>query len=291
VSGSNSQSDADAAKAREAATLETLFASAHSLQQASEARSPLPPRFLLASAQTMARHLGMTDGEMKARLPSMAFWQMFLPSALAGDTSYFTEARFRLPCSFECVREGLIEMESLPQVVIAAFHMAAVPLIGALLAQAYAGLEGSRGHVLVSKRNIGWLQRESSRWTFDAVEIIGTDPQGLRRLMDGLKRGEITRLLILVDGPHPPGSRGTRALSDISPTLGFKTSLLTRILSMGIPIRPLTHVWEPDGLSLKWRPFLGPTDDGVSMVASLIEGLLRSHPEQWLNWAAASLRT
>jgi hypothetical protein len=51
---------------------------------------------------------------------------------------------------------------------------------------------------------------------------------------------------------------------------------------------------------LAWHPLLDPTGEGkgidtaergISTVASLIEDLLRRHPEQWLNWGAASLRT
>ena len=75
---------------------------------------------------------------------------------------------------------------------------------------------------------------------------------------------------------------------------------MARILNMGIPMRPITHYWESDSLILEWHPFLNhpPRPDGnrareeaISVVASLIEGLLRRHPEQWLNWSAAGLRT
>src|SRR5262249_7801938 len=149
-----------------------------------------------------------------------------------------------------------------------------------------------RRHALLAPRNIAWLHTPSGRWTFDAWETISADPPGLRRLISGLKHGTITRLLILVDGPHPAGSPGTRTLTNISPTLAFKTGLLTRILAMGIPIRPLTHVWESNALELNWRPYVSDTcsrdgivseEQAISDIASIIEGLLRRHPEQWLN--------
>jgi len=293
-----SAGDADAAGAREAATLAALFASAHRLQEQSAATSV--PRFLRESARSMARHTGMSDEQMQACLPSMAFWQMFLSSALGRDTAYFTDARARLPSSFDLLRQGFVEMEPHPQVVIAAFHIAALPLVAALAADALADVRSGPRHVLVSKGNMGWLRLAGGRWVLDAAETIAADPAGLRRLMSGLKSGAITRLMILVDGPQAPGGRGTRALTNVSPAIGFRTGLLTSIQSMGIPIRPLTHVWESNALSLTWHPLLDPAGDRegdraagdvVSAVASIIEGLLRSHPEQWLNWTAASIRT
>jgi hypothetical protein len=191
-------------------------------------------------------------------------------------------------------------LESRSQVVIAAFHTAALPLVGALAAAALADVRSGPRHLLISKGNMGWLRLAGGRWVLEAAEIIPTDPAGLRRLMSGLKSGAITRLMILVDGPHAPGGRGTRALASLSPALGFRTGLLTTILSMGIPIQPLTHVWESNALSLTWHPLLDPAgadecdraaEHGVSTVAASIEGLLRSQPEQWLNWTAASIRT
>src|SRR5579864_4826541 len=98
-----SEADVAATKEREAATLKTLFASAHRRQQAFQRKSSRPPRYLLESAQAMARHVGMSDGQMQECIPQMAFWQLFLPSALAGDTANFTEARFRLPLTFQRV--------------------------------------------------------------------------------------------------------------------------------------------------------------------------------------------
>jgi hypothetical protein len=295
-----SETNVAVAKKCEAATLETLFAAAHRRQQDFQMKSPRPPRFLLESALAMARHVGMCDRQMQECIPQMAFWQLFLPSALAGDTANFTEARFRLPWTFERVHQALAAMESRPQVVVAAFHMAGLPVVLALLAAAWADLHPGARHALLARQNMGWLSLENSRWASEAADILTTDTAGLCRLISGLRSGTIKRLLILVDGPHPPGDRDTRALSNVSPTLGFKTSLLTKILSMGIPVRPLTHFWESNQLQLAWHPLLDPTGEGkgidaaergISTVASLIEDLLRRHPEQWLNWAAASLRT
>jgi hypothetical protein len=295
-----SETSVAAMKLCEAATLETLFAAAHRRQQDFQMKSSRPPRFLVESAQAMARHVGMSDQQMQECIPQMAFWQLFLPSALAGDTANFTQARFRLPWTFQRVHQAVAAMERRPQVVVAAFHMAGLPVVAALLAAAWADLHQGARHVLLARQNRGWLSLENSRWVADAAEILTTDPEGLCRLISGLRSGTIKRLLILVDGPHPPGERDTRALGNISPALGFKTSLLTKILSMGIPIRPLTHFWESNRLQLAWHPLLDPPGDGkgidaaehgILAVASLIEDLLRRHPEQWLNWAAASLRT
>jgi hypothetical protein len=185
------------------------------------------------------------------------------------------------------------------QVVFVTFHMAAMPLVAAFLASACTEMHSRPGHVFIGAPNIGWLGAQSSQWIFDASETIFGDPPGLRRLLSGLKLGTITRLLILLDGPHLAGRPGTRALANVAPSLAFKTGLLFRILDMGIPIRPLTHHWESEALSLKWHPYLNfpRRSDGIraqehatSAVTSLIEDLLRRHPEQWLNWSAAGLR-
>jgi lauroyl/myristoyl acyltransferase len=291
--------DVEAAKTSERTTLATLFASAHRLRDSAICRSQHPPRFVREGARTMARHLGMADRLMQELAPAMGLWQAYLPAALVRDTAMFTEARSRFPCSYEVLRSAFAEMESRRQVVIAMFHMPAMPLVGALLAAACAETTSGQRHALLAPGNIAWLQTQSARWTFDAWETISADQSGLRRLISGLRLGTITRLLILVDGPHAAGSPGTRPLANISPTLAFKTSLLARILAMGIPIRPLTHMWESNALVLNWHPFLNDTrlsdgicaeEQAISNVASLIEDLLRRHPEQWLNWYAAGLR-
>jgi lauroyl/myristoyl acyltransferase len=190
-------------------------------------------------------------------------------------------------------------MASHRQVVFVAFHMAAMPLVAALLASACTETHSRPGHVFIGPRNLGWLGMRSSRWIFDASETIIADLPGLRRLISGLRAGTITRLLVLLDGPHPTGGPETRALTNIAPTLAFRTGLMSRILDMGIPMRPLTHHWESDALVLNWHPYLNhpwqpdgsrTKEEALSRMASLIEDLLLRHPAQWLNWNAASLR-
>lgn len=292
--------DFDKARAIEIGTLATLFATANAVREAAIARSQHPPRFVLERARVMARHLGIPDQRLQELGHAMALWQAYLPSALGSDVSIFSEARFRLPLSYEIVRSGLAEMFSSPQLVVVAFHMAAMPLTAALLASACSEIHSRPGHIFISPRNLGWLGLKSSGWIRDAGEIIVADLSGLRRLVFGLKDGSITRLLVLLDGPHLSGGPDTRALTHIAPTLAFKTGLMSRILDMGIPMRPIIHHWESDALVLEWHPFLDhpPQPDGsgtrkhaISVVASLIEGLLRRHPEQWLNWSAPGLRT
>lgn len=278
------------AEAREASTLTALFDDAEHRQRSYGTRAAQQPRFLLESARSMGRHLAMTDEEVEGRIPALAFNQIFLPAALAADATHFTEVTSRLPRSFEHVRDGVAAMEPGRQVVVAAFHMTGLTLLGALLAAAWAREHEHRPHALVSERNMGWLRLDSARWAADAAHYVSTDSGGLRRLMTGLKEGTITRLTILVDGPHAPTSPGTRALSGLAPTLGFRTALLARILTMGIPVIPLTHLWESKRLVLRWHPPLDPAR-GLDTVAELIEELLRRQPEQWLNWAAASLRS
>ena len=292
------QSDVESSKTTESATLARLFASAHGLRDAAISRLQHPPRFVLESARTMARHLRMPDHRMQELVPSMGLWQAYLPSAIGRDSAIFTEARFRLPWSYEVVRSAVAEMESHRQIVIVMFHMAALPLVGALLGAACAETHSLRCHTLLAPGNIAWLNTQSGRWIVDACEAISADQAGLRRLISGLRQGTITRLLILPDAPYPPGRTGTRTLTDINPTLAFKTGLLSKILAMGIPMRPLTHVWESGAVELEWHPFLNRTDasngsdteEAISRVASLIEGLLERHPVQWLNWSATSLR-
>lgn len=290
----------DRARAIEKGTLATLFAAAHAVGEAAIARSRHPPRFVLERARIMARHLGIPDRRLQELGKAMGLWQAYLPSALGSDATIFSEAAFRLPWSYETIRSGMASMSSLPQVVVVAFHMAAMPLTAALLASACTSTHSRSGHVFISPRNLGWLGLESSRWILDAGEIIIADLPGLRRLMSGLRDGTITRLLVLLDGPHPSGGRDTRALTTIAPTLAFRTGLMSTILDMGIPMRPITHCWELDSLIVEWHPYLNhppqtdsnrTREEAISVVASLIEDLLRRHPEQWLNWAAAGLRT
>lgn len=294
-----SDRDGDAAKVREQASILELFASAYRLRDAEIAKVGRPPLFVLEGAKTMARHLGMSDGQMQELVPAMAFWQVYLASTLARNPAVFAEAGYRFPSSYEVVRSAVAEMQSHRQLVFVAFHMAAMPLIATFLASAVADIHGRPGHVLLSPQNVARAQGESGRWIFNVSNVISADGPGLRRLLSGLRDGTVTRLLILPDGPQRPGRPGICALGDTTPGIGFKTGLLSKILAMGIPMRPLMHTWQPDGLELKWHPLLGDIDaagggsgeGAISRVASLIEDLLKRHPEQWLNWSAPSLRT
>ena len=217
----------------------------------------------------------------------MAFWQVFLPAVMGRDPGNFTDVRARLPRSFGIVRDGVARVRSHRQLVYAAFHMTAFPLLAAMLVPAVFEEHGERGYVLVAQRNMVWLQTDSGRWVQEVADVISTDAQGLRQLHYGLRDGSIRRLLILVDGPHRPGP-GTHPLTSIAPAPGFKTALLRKLFGMHIPVLPVTHSWDEGGLQIEWHPLLA--DDagaGVSETAGLIESLLRRHPEQWLNWAAA----
>jgi lauroyl/myristoyl acyltransferase len=276
---------------QERATLATLFAAADRVREAAVARGQHPPRFILEAARIMQRHLGMTDARMQELLPPMAFWQAYLTNVLGRDTGIFTEARVRLPSSYEVMRSGVAEMAAHRQAVFVIFHMTAMPLVAALLASAVTEVYGQPGHVFVSTRNMAWLQAQTGRWVLDISQVIGADPSGLRRLVSGLRQGSITRVLILLDGPHSPGRPRTRALTSVAPTLAFRTGLLSTLLAMGIPVRPLIHSWEADALMLRWQPYLNDEQEqAISSVASLLEELLRRHPEQWVNWNAAGFR-
>ena len=80
-------------------------------------------------------------------------------------------------------------------------------------------------------------------------------------------------------------------MSGISPGLGFRTGVLSHILSMGIPVLPVLHYWQSERLAIEFGPVLTSREEGIAAVANIIEGILRRHPEQWLNWPAARLRT
>jgi hypothetical protein len=248
----------------------------------------MPPRLIAESARTMTAYMGTAPELAGAAALAMAFWQMFLPSVVGSDPANFTEVATRLPQSFDIVRSGVTRVAGHRQLVFAAFHMAAFPLVAAMLPAAVRDVHGARGHVLVARRNVPWLRTDTGRWVEEVADVISTDGRGLRRLHAGLRDGSIRRLLILVDGPHRPGP-GTHALTGISPALGFKTGLLRRLLALHIPVLPLTHGWVEQRLDLEWQPLLpGDPDAGVATTAGLIESLVRRHPEQWLNWAAAA---
>jgi hypothetical protein len=269
----------------EADTIESWCAAARE-RQATYAGA-MPPRLIAENVRTMAAYMGMTPEAAEAAAPTMAFWQMFLPSVLSSDPANFTDVHTRLPHSFDVVRRGIAAAAEHPQLVIAAFHMAMFPLVAAMIAPALRGVKGPRSHVLVARRNMPFLQTPAGRWVAEVSNVISTDARGLRQLHAGLRDGSIRRLVILVDGPHRPGP-GTHPLTSMSGTPGFKTGLLRRLIAMRIPVLPLTHVWGERQLEVEWQPMLPDSPDAAfAATAGLIESLLRRHPEQWLNWAAA----
>ena len=258
---------------------------------AAGARGRCPPRFVVEGGRSMAKHLGLTDARLAEMLPAAALYQHFLPSVLAADPSNFKELQYRLPQSFAQIRDKLSDLQSHPQLVIMMFHMSGLPLVPALANVACVQLRSGPRHVMIAPKNRSWLTMESGRWVTEVCEVILANSAGLRRLLAGLRDGSIERLGALVDGPHPPGSPGTRALSGISPALGFRTGVLRRILSMGIPVLPVLHYWQSERLVIEFGSLLTSPQEGIDAVAGIIEGILRRHPEQWLNWTAARLRT
>lgn len=282
-------------EAREAVTFGTLIEAARQRQQAAWAKSPLTPRFLLESAQSMVAHTAMSEQSMQECLAPMALWQLYLQSAIGAEVWDFAAAREHMPWSYERVRLALLEMEARPQVVSTIFHMAAFPLLCTLIGAAWRDMHKGPLHVLVASTNMGWFRVGKNRWIVDTVDVLHTAPAGLRQLMAGLKTGAIRRLLILVDIPQAAGTVGTRALDGISPSLGIKTTLLAKIHALGIPLVPITHEWNADRFVVTPRPPLDPAivtqTETIDTVAGYVEDLLRRHPEQWLNWTAAKIRT
>lgn len=283
------------AEAREAAALATLIEAARRRQQFALETAPPAPRFLLESARSMAAHMGMPERRMRQGLEPMALWQLYLPSALGAQAWDFAAVRERLPWSYARVRGALAAMQGRRQVVSAVFHMAGFPLVCTLVGAAWRDLHEGPLHLLVASRNLGWFRLERNRWVGEAVEVLDTGPAGLRRLVAGLKTESIRRLLILADGPHAPGSPGARALGRVSPALAIRTTLLAKIHELGIPLLPITHQWDAGRLAVTPRPALDPASlsgtETIDAVVGHLEELLLRHPEQWLNWSAASLRT
>jgi hypothetical protein len=275
----------------EAAFLKGLFEKAREAMDAAKAGGRFPPRFVMEGGRSMARHMRMTEPRLAELLPAASLYQYFLPSVIAADPSNFTQIESRLPQSFALIRDRFSELESYPQLVIMTFHMSGLPLVPVLGNVAYMQLRSGPRHAMVAPGNMGWLALERGRWLTEVCEVIVANSGGLRRLVAGLRDGSIERLGILVDGPHPPGSPGTRALSGISPALGFRTGVLSHVLSMGIPVLPVLHYWHSERLAIEFGPLLTSPEEGIEAVAGIIEGILRRHPEQWLNWTAARLRT
>jgi hypothetical protein len=278
-------------RAREAKFSDALFAQARDAMRLASARTPYPPRFVVEGARCMARHLAISESRMEQLLPEAALYQCFLPSAISSDPAHFEHAASCLPVSFDRLRSELADSERYPQLIVIAFHMSGMQLVAALLNTAWKEMGRNSRHVLLAPRNMSWLRQQSGVWVTETAEAIAADRPGLRRLLSGLRDGSIQRLFALVDGPFAPGSAGTRALTGISPDLCFRSGLLNSVLSMGIPVLPLTHYWESDRLVLDCHPILTSPREGIDAVAGCIEELLRKHPEQWLNWTAASLRT
>jgi hypothetical protein len=278
---------------REAATFSDLIDAARLRQRG--ATSAAPPRFILEGAQSMASHLALSEEDLQASLAPLAFWQLHMPATIGASTWDFAAVRERLPHAYAQVRAALEPLESRPQLVSTVFHMAAFPLVCSLIGAAWRDIHDGPLHALMAARNMGWLRLGGNRWVLDTVEVISTDPAGLRQLARGLKDGSIRRLLILPDGPHRPGTPGVRALEGVSAGLGVKTTLISRIHGMGIPIAPFIHEWEDGALRVTPRPVLDRTTHDEAQVMGImaghIEDLLRRRPEQWLNWNAARLRT
>ncbi|MGV3593453.1 MAG: hypothetical protein ACO1PZ_17350 [Gammaproteobacteria bacterium] len=276
-------------------SLATLFALAHARQREAESRASQPPRFLLESARSMATHLALSDTQMHDSLGALALWQFYLPAAMGMSSWDFAMARDCLPVSFARVKAALQAVEARPQLVIVAFHMAGFPLLSSLVGSALATMRRRPLHMLVATNNLGWLKRAVERWNEPDAHFIGTQPRDMRMLLGGLRDGSIERLLILVDGPHAPGPAGTRALPGISSTLGFRTALLERLHALGLPLLPIMHHWHDEDLVLEPQPLLDPArvdaTATIDAIATHIETLLREQPEQWLNWAAARIRT
>jgi hypothetical protein len=285
--------DEAAAKAREAKTFEALIEAARQRQRAAEEKAPIS-RFVLESAQSMSRHMAMSAQDMQDRLPRMALWSLYLQSALGAQVWDFETVRREMPWSYARVRAALAALESRPQLVAAVFHMAAFPLVSALVGSAWRGLHDGPLHLLVASRNMGWFRLGHNRWIPEAADLVSTDAEGLWRLLAGLRDGSITRLLILTDGPHAPGTPGTHALESACPSLAIKTSLITILHTLGIPLLPITHAWEVDRLIVTPRPVLDPKvmsqAETIKAMVMHTEALLRRHPEQWLNWNAAGIR-
>lgn len=278
---------------REAAILGALIESARQRQRESHGKSPLMSRLVLESARSMSQHTGMSEDRMRDSLTRMALWQLYLPSTLSSWD--FDGVRENMPWSYERVRSALAQTEPRSQVVSAVFHMASFPLICTLIGAAWREMYDGPLHALIAQRNMAWLGIGDNRWIGKSVEAVSTDPAGLRTLLEGLKSGSIRRLLILADGPQAAGRPGTRTLNGVSPALGIRTTLLSRIHGLGIPIVPFTHAWDADRLVVTPGPVLEPAvlseAEALNAIVDHLERLLHRHPEQWLNWSAASIRT
>ena len=276
----------DGAAEREAAATAAIFAAAGQRAAASQ-----PPRFLAGAAGAMAHHIGLPDNDQDRLIAEMAFWQLHLPGALGAEPNLYYDPAAYFPESYKVVRDMYVEVRDKPLFVMAGFHMAGFPLLSAMIAQADAELMDRRGYVLIARRNAAWLGFPSGQWVREVANVLTTTPADLRLLLAGLRSGEVGRLMILCDGPQPPTARGARALTTY-PSLGFGDGLLRRLIDMGAPVRPVSHVWRDNRFDVRWHPYL-PTsaEAAVDGYVSLLEELLSNQPEQWLNWPAVATRT
>ncbi|HEY4086588.1 MAG TPA: hypothetical protein VGM43_11655, partial [Bryobacteraceae bacterium] len=266
-----------------------LFSEARRNMLAASQRKPYPPRMMLASVRAMGRHLEYSDAEIGALLEPAILHQLFLPPVLGTSQTILAEVPRHLPHSFEQMRRHVSAQKHGGPVVVLMFHFSGMPLVGSLLHHAWLECGFVNQHLLIAPRNASWLSHEHAHWLREAAETIVADRAGLRRLMTGLRNGGISHLTLLADGPHDPASFGVTPVARV-PALGFRTGMLRWLFSSGITVIPLIHYWETERLHFEWRDPLSP-ENGVESVAGLIGELLRRHPEQWLNWPAASLRT
>jgi hypothetical protein len=266
-----------------------LFAEARRAMMATSQRKPYPPRMILASVRTMGRHLEYSEAEIAALLEPAIFHQCFLPPVLGANQTILTEIPRHLPRSFERMRSDVSAQQYNGPMVVLLFHFSGMSIVGSLLNHAWLSRGFVNPRLLIAPRNASWLNHEHARWLREAAESIVADRAGLRKLMTGLRNGLISHLVLLADGPQDPAGSGAAPVAGI-PALGFRTGLLRWLLSSGITVIPLIHYWEGERLHFEWRDPLSP-ENGVEPVAALIGELLRRHPEQWLNWPAASLRT
>lgn len=266
-----------------------LFAEARRTMTEASQRKPYPPRILLASLRTMGRHLEYSEAETAALVEPAILHQFFLPPVLGANQRILAEVPRHLPDSFERMHSHVSAQQYTRPVVVLLFHFSGLPIVGSLLNHAWLASGFVNRRLLIAPRNASWLNHEHARWLREAGETIVADRAGLRKLMTGLRNGGISHLILLADGPHDPATSGATPVAGI-PSLGFRTGLLHWLLSSGITVIPLIHYWEGERLHFEWRDPLSQ-ENGIESVAKLIGELLRRHPEQWLNWPAASLRT
>jgi lauroyl/myristoyl acyltransferase len=269
--------------------LSGLFADARKTMLEASRRRFYPPRVVEESLRTMARHLQLSETETAALREPTILHQFFLPSALAAHPTLLVETSRLLPESYERFHAHVSALKDRRPLVILMFHFSGVPIVGSLLNHSWIADGQAPRHFLLAPRNAGWLTHERGRWLRESGEILIADRAGLRTLISGLRKGHISHLLLLVDGPQDPASSDAHAVTGI-PTLAFRPGLLQWLLSAGVTVVPVTNYWEEEQLRFEWHDALSP-QDGVETVAGLIGRRLRQHPEQWFNWAAAGLRT